>query len=295
MKTGLTIESASRYLRHLVGEIEGISPMVEGEESQAFAFTMGSDRFVLRVGDDLAGYEKDAYACRTFASLPIPEITQTGWLDPDHAYSISRFCDGITLQDAAPQIVDTLMPSLTTLWSALAEQPVKDGYGRFGTDGIAPHPSWRAFLEGGLTLPPDCSPGQADLLGEIRAEIIRLLPLCPEEHSLVHGDFGSNNVLIDPHQPVIEGLIDWDCAMYGDALFDIATAHFWRTWLPCMEISSRYWETHLADLPHYHARIRCYSLWTGFNEIAADIAVHERAMIPWLEHRCRQILDHSNR
>ena len=53
---------------------------------------------------------------------------------------------------------------------------------------------------------------------------LKLIEYCPEEHKLVHGDFGSNNVLTDGQK--ITGVLDWDCALYGDPLFDVAGSFF---------------------------------------------------------------------
>lgn len=52
-----------------------------------------------------------------------------------------------------------------------------------------------------------------------------------DEHAegqvLVHGDFGPNNVLIDPETFAVTALLDWEFAHLGDAIEDLA----WCEWI----------------------------------------------------------------
>ena len=117
---------------------------------------------------------------------------------------------------------------------------------------------------------------------------MELAVYCPEERKLVHGDFGSNNVLADGRQ--ITAVIDWDNALYGDPLYDVAGAYFWSTWLMCMEKSARYWDTTLASLPSYRDRIQCYQLNVGLREIYDNACDGDVEMLAWLHVRCRELL-----
>jgi hygromycin-B 4-O-kinase len=116
-----------------------------------------------------------------------------------------------------------------------------------------------------------------------------LLGSCPEERKLVHGDFGSNNVLVDG--TAVTAVIDWDNAMYGDPLYDIATTHFWAPWLRCMQIADDYWQKELAEPPAFRERVQCYALHLGLIEFVGHSVPGQARMLAWLESRCRGLLD----
>jgi hygromycin-B 4-O-kinase len=114
------------------------------------------------------------------------------------------------------------------------------------------------------------------------------VPRCPETRRLVHGDFGSNNVLYADGR--ITAVLDWDSAKYGDPLLDIAGAYYWRTWLACMEALAAYSEERLGGLPNYRARIECYQLRVGLDEIYVHAAAGNRPELDWHQQRCVEIL-----
>lgn len=55
--------------------------------------------------------------------------------------------------------------------------------------------------------------------------------LLPGDHSpndvVVHGDFGPNNILLDPHDYAVTALLDWEFCAVGPAIGDIA----WCEWI----------------------------------------------------------------
>ncbi|SDK90739.1 Phosphotransferase enzyme family protein [Glycomyces sambucus] len=67
--------------------------------------------------------------------------------------------------------------------------------------------------------------------GVMRAcgEVLRLMLAAPAPPgtSLVHGDFGPNNVLVDPETFTVTAVLDWEFSSYGDALTDLA----WCEWI----------------------------------------------------------------
>ena len=56
---------------------------------------------------------------------------------------------------------------------------------------------------------------------------IELPPGAPRGAVLVHGDFGPNNVLIDPATFEVTAVLDWEFAAVGDAVVDVA----WCEWI----------------------------------------------------------------
>jgi hygromycin-B 4-O-kinase len=115
----------------------------------------------------------------------------------------------------------------------------------------------------------------------------RLAEESPEERRLVHGDFGSNNVLCDAGR--ITGVIDWSEAMVGDPLYDVANILFWRTWLDCMEQQCRYFEIHEPQRLADRKRLRCYQLHIGLVTLFEAARDGDRAVVDWAMQRCRDV------
>jgi hygromycin-B 4-O-kinase len=112
---------------------------------------------------------------------------------------------------------------------------------------------------------------------------------CPEERGLVHGDFGSNNVLA--HEGRISAVVDWDCAMVGDPLYDVANTRFWATHLQCMRIQAEHFDRALGDLPGYRDRVVCYALRIGLEEASEARSDGDHALANWAATRCHELLD----
>ena len=303
MKTTLPPATLQAFLRDTVGAITELSPMTEGEESQAFSFRADGNAYVVRINRTLAGVRQDARAARHFASdmLPIPAVVQLGRIDAAHAFCIAEKAAGITLQDADEGAIGRALGPLTESWRAIGAIDLagSSGYGAIADDGNAPFESWSAYLLSIMDTDSDpwCHAAGVDrrLLRALSEEFRSLVPLCPAERALVHGDFGGNNVLIDADTGAITAVLDWECALYGDPLFDIAGAYFWRPWLRCMERAAEYWDTALGALPRYRERIACYQLRIGLSEIRANALDNDGAMVDWLQRRCRDVLDERGR
>ena len=110
---------------------------------------------------------------------------------------------------------------------------------------------------------------------------------------LVHGDFGSNNVLAEGEH--ITGVVDWSEALIGDPLYDVANIFFWRTWLPCMEQQAQFFEAHPLKLPNWKERVLCYQLRIGLSEVLANAFDRRDKTVFWALRRCEQIVCAINR
>jgi hypothetical protein len=125
------------------------------------------------------------------------------------------------------------------------------------------------------------------LLKELITAFTSLAKHCPEERYLVHGDFGSNNVLTDGRS--ITAVLDWDEAKYGDPLFDVATAYFWSSWLDCMAAQAAYYNACLSAIPGYQERIVCYQLRIGLAEVYDNVMHQNWKMARWAAKRSAEI------
>ena len=175
---------------------------------------------------------------------------------------------------------------------AAADVGETHGFGRFDTTGIGPYARWDYFL----TSVTDAQQydwtragfsAHASTVQAMLRLVEQLAPQCPEERRLIHGDFGSYNVLTDGHQ--ITAIIDWDLAMYGDPLYDVANLLFWKeeNLQPLIE---RVVGQH-CTVPRWYERMFCYQLRIGLQEIYENVMGASPTDITWLMKRCAALVE----
>lgn len=264
--------------------VSELSALAEGEDSRAFAFRAETGAFVARFNNSAAGFEKDRTAHRHFAGpdLPIPAIVLIDATGLGSYLCVSERLPGDTLQAlpkggayaygaAVCQLLDALK-SVDEAKLAGLDSAAQQSWPDFVTAvsrwdwGIAGGYSVREFIE------PVCRIG-SDL---------------PEHRSLVHGDFGSNNVLVA--NGAVTGLLDWSEAMIGDALYDVANILFWRPWLDCMEQQCRYFEVEAPARLVEQDTLFCYQLRIGLETLHAALREGDRRTAAWAHRRCETLL-----
>jgi hygromycin-B 4-O-kinase len=284
--TGVDAEGALRFLReHLGSDILDVEVVGAGAWSQCFGFVYGGRDLVVRFGDHVDDFEKDRRAS-AFAgpALPVPMVTEIGEA-LDSWFAISTRAFGEPLELLSPTDWHAVVPGL---FAALDEIRTVDisattGFGGWGGNGHAPHPSWAEFL---MAVDAD-TPGQrtfgwrrklaASPLGAepFRAGLVRLATLverCPDARHVVHADLINRNVLVDRGQ--ISAVFDWGCSIYGDFLYDIAWFEFWSPWHPVIAATDvrsrarRHYGSLGLDVEDLDERVRCYALHIGLDHLA---------------------------
>jgi hygromycin-B 4-O-kinase len=286
-------------LEDCMANISELTLIAQGEESQTYRFRSGIQTYVMRLNRAVEGFEKDAFAYRRFArpNLPIPEIIRIGQID-DHFYCISENMSGVTLQDLHPQDVPPILGPTAQILNVIAESDLDDmiGFGPFNARGAGNYESWRDFLMSvadphqydWAAVDPLVDLVDMDIVNRLLERLEGLVVHCPETRGLVHGDFGSNNVLTDGRR--ITGVIDWSEASIGDPLYDVANIFFWRTWLDCMQQQARYFEAHLAGFPKLSDRLLCCQLRIGLAEIYLNAIERKTDALAWSTSRCRELI-----
>jgi hygromycin-B 4-O-kinase len=167
------------------------------------------------------------------------------------------------------------------------------GGGPFDDRGAAPFQSWRDWLLS--IMDPVCSDlpimsgvTNRKLLDLVLPRFAALTENCPEVRKLVHGDFGSNNVLAEGE--CITSVLDWSEAMIGDPAYDIANVLFWRTWLPCMEELAAWFERAGTIDRTGRKRLLCYALRIGLREVYENVRDGNHGMGGWALNRCNELL-----
>ncbi|MBN8953136.1 MULTISPECIES: aminoglycoside phosphotransferase family protein [unclassified Rhizobium] len=279
-----------------LGAISQWSAVSQGEESQAFGIHIGGESLILRINRVADGFRKDAFCARRFASsaLPIPEVLSIGVAD-QRAYCVSRRASGLTLQDLSVAALPAVVAPVARLLRVMAESPLAgtQGFGCFDDRGTGKHASWRDFL----AMIADRRQYDWDSVDTVIGagwsdryldRLMSLVLQCPEIRGLVHGDFGSNNVLVDG--AVITGVIDWSEALFGDPLFDVANIFFWRPWLACMEAQARYFEEYEPEAMGDPLVLSCYQLRIGLQQVYEAAQGGSRQELLWAMARCETLL-----
>ncbi|KRE11688.1 hypothetical protein ASE66_24555 [Bosea sp. Root483D1] len=286
------------FLNRMFSEVGNIVQLKEGEESRAFAFKARDGEYVLRLNGHIEDFRKDAYVYQNFTSaeLPVPKIVSVGAFDQDLSYCVSRRAPGITLQDLNEASLSAVLTPVAEVLSAISSiEPEQIGFGPFGSDGVGRFASWRSFV---LAVADPMQYDWAALgLGEKAKVVARALEFLlssasqySDEHRLVHGDFGSNNVLSEGGR--ITGVIDWSEALIGDPLYDLANIFFWRPWLTCMEHQARYFEHRDPALVRAQ-RFLGYQLRIGLEQLYQSALNGECEDAEWALLRCETISDLS--
>jgi len=244
-----------------------LTGIVEGEESQAHAFHHADGEFIIRVNRSATGFRKDDWAHSTLRELmPIPEVIHIGRVDENHHYCVTTRLPGDIIQDITDvERLTALAPIVTETLERLnaANLSHMDGYGDFDPDtGATGHRHWRDVILDLAHTELDHPPADIDAttVDRLRDTVTALAADLPEHRHLVHGDFGANNLLVRDGR--VTGVLDWESAMIGDPLYDLANTRLWAPFLPCMRSHADYAEARLTDTDAPH-RIRCYLLAIG--------------------------------
>jgi hygromycin-B 4-O-kinase len=282
----VTTSLAAAFLaRHVGPGVSTVIPLTHGEWSRAYAFSHDARDYIVRfsaLGED---FRKDRLALRFAApSLPIPAIVEIGETDGGF-YAISERVPGGFLDDLDETGMRAMLPSLFAALDAMRETDLAGttGYGIWGADGHAPHPTWRtALLDIANDRPGDrihgwreqlaASPVGSGPFDEAYERLRTLSEHSPEERHLIHSDLLNFNVLVkDAH---ISGVIDWGCAMYGDFLYDLAWFAFWAPWYPAWRgidfvatARQHYADTGIA-VPNFAQRLTCCQIHIGLAGMA---------------------------
>lgn len=113
----------------------------EGIESHAFRFEVDKEIFVLRINPSARGFEKDRWAHVVVGRrVPVPRVVDFGMLDAAHAYCITEWVPGVTLEDLPLWEAEIVVDDVREVWSEIATCGVEavDGFGDFDADGSAP-------------------------------------------------------------------------------------------------------------------------------------------------------------
>lgn len=241
---------------------------------------------------------KEIYVYRQFAApqIPIPPIRYTGTLGTLH-YAISDRMPGTPSDQLAKAEYERAIPAIMGTLDAIHRQDVSDtaGYGLFDSQGAGQWPSWRAYLAsireeedetdfyGRWHVLFETTFLEHDFWFRLYDQMVRLLPFCPEERYLLHGDYGYNNLLIADGR--VTAVLDWGDARYGDPLFDV---QWLASWLGPWDFPGRfraYYRETGRSMPDYEERSQCYMAYIALDGLRFFAKANNYQAYQQVKHR----------
>jgi hygromycin-B 4-O-kinase len=259
--------------------IEDLAVVSGGQIAQTYGFSAGGERYILRFTQHMgANLDKELFIQRLLVAspVPIPPILHVGRFGDLH-YAISRRMPGALLTALPPDAFEDVFPALLQTLDDIHAVDVSatSGFGIFGDNGVGVFLSWRASLAFIREEEPDwdfygkwhtlfeTTFLERDVWDGIYSRMTELLEVCPEDRSLVHGNYGFGNVLaVDAR---ITAVLDWLDAKYGDFLFDVAWLDFWSAPLNVCGRFATYYAERGISMPHYAERILCYQCYIALD------------------------------
>jgi hygromycin-B 4-O-kinase len=297
---GLDISALAKEL--LGSDRVVLSPVqTEGMETHAYRVA-GSGRVgCLRVSRSTWGFAKDQWAHEMLGDrVPVPRIWELGVLDDKCAFCLSEWMPGQTLQDLTTTEVERALPAVFDAWSVIASWDVENisGCGDFDAETqLALYGTWHEALRAPALKATSWESAWTEPRSRQLAELLdtynALVGHCPDERRLVHGDWGSNNLLVADGR--VTAVLDWENAAIGDPFYDVAT-RFWTTWPPvttCMMLQTAYCDALFDDQPGYRDRARCYDLHHGLHSIDAALADGDHTFADWAFRRSLELVQQT--
>ena len=264
--------------------------MNEGEESRAFAFEVGEEAYVVRVNAAAESFEMDRLIGDALCGgpIPVPVVVLVTPLDGGGFACVSRRLPGETLQALPQGGAFAYGPAVAHVLNQLAS-PNSSIADRLATSPLmAQQESWPDFVAAVTRLDwTQADSGARRSVDQWTNLVAGCVARLPQRLGLVHGDFGSNNVLVS--SGAVSGVLDWSEARIGDPLYDVANILFWRSWLDCMEQQSRYFEQQESWRLVERDALGCYQLRIGLMTLHEAFAEGNSRLIAWTMRRCATI------
>ena len=93
----------------------------------------------------------------------------------------------------------------------------------------------------------------------------------------------------------VAAVFDWQCAMYGDFLYDVAWFTFWSAWYPVLaavdfrDAVRNHHRSIGLDVADFDERVRCYEIHIGLGAMRYDAFVGNWAHLDWTARRTLEL------
>lgn len=273
LKPEMIALDASSVLFTIHGDgVKDVEPIEMGELSRVFRYTFDAKRYVVQFRASDESFRKADVVHRLFGTvLPVPRVVARGD-SSGLKYCITELIEGVPASSVVKSGDEPVVAEIVEFLirkNAIAIAPER-GFGGISSDGTAPDASWSNALRSVFREPTAgayenwtelFATGALDrpLFSDGLAAMSELLNRAPAQPYLVHGDFHLGNMIVDGER--VNGIVDWEFAMYGDFVFDVATMEFWN---PALGFAARVLESLRRvgeDPPHFTDRLTCYEMY----------------------------------
>lgn len=272
-KLDMDINQAEEILKEIFEQsVAKVSYIEMGQLSKVFSFEVKDKSYVVHFRKNNESFDKADFIYKAHGNkLPIPQVIKNGKID-EIFFSISTKATGKPISSySAPElniIIKDLAKHFTNM-SHIDIEPSK-GFGMIRPSGMASNKSWRdvlgeffkedqeGFYKNWTSLYTE-SFLEKSLFQEGYSAIMELAKYSPDKPSLVHGDFHLGNMLSNGNK--VTGIVDWELAMYGDFMFDLAVLHLWTPHLDFPQKVRNLWLETENDIIHFEERLRCHMLF----------------------------------
>ena len=293
MKTQYNENEIFEIIKGIYPQAVNIHKMKEGLVSQTYYFENIDTSLVFQISKDMEGYKKENYVFQTFSNkIPVKNILNIDKYQDNIYFCISEYIDAKRLHDLSENEMNNNIIYIMNILKLLQNIDIDHdkGFGYFNSKGNAPYNTWNDFIQAVFNKKNYnwnlFSKRTNEIVNNVLNEIKKYCYILDNRKSLVHGDFGSYNVLIDKKKIY---LIDWGLGLYGDPLYEIANIIFWNE--KCLHsLISNIMEEYIKDKIS-RIKIYIYLLRTGLEEIYMNKKNNVGANIEWLENRIEEIID----
>lgn len=242
-----------------------LSLIASGEISTAYSFGIDTKKYVLRLADRNNGFINDSFIAKNFSSpqLFIPATLFLGQLDNKY-YSITQKCSGRLIENLDYNHRLNLLANFIKITHLFHSLPLESnvGFGPINMQGNGSFLSWSEYLLSQTPVASELWP--SGYFYKLQRQISNKLTILPSLRSLIHGDYGFNNVFAQRGK--ISGVIDWSDVKYGDFVYDIAYLSFWSKSLDYSKLFFNYYLSQKTlNLNHYFTRFQIYTIHLGID------------------------------
>ena len=307
------LDAATKFLIERFGDtIADVVPAPrQGMWSSTFFFRDGARELVLRFADAAWNFEKDRFFSRySSPDLPIPRVFTIGAAPDGTHFAVSERAHGVFLEELDAPALERALPALFRALDAMRAADLSTSSG-FGAP-LRTYDGERATWHDVLLAVAEDEPALADnpVRGwwkhlERRPDAVRTfrdayaamtsrLDACPEARHLFHGDLLYGNALLDGDR--VSAVFDWQCACYGDFLYDLAWLTFWAPWYPgfaavdVRAAARRHYDTIDLDVPDFDTRMLCYELHIGLAHLGYHAWREEWVEMEGTAARIREVM-----
>ncbi|MBS4219831.1 phosphotransferase [Bacillus sp. FJAT-49711] len=299
-KLDMDLTTAITIIQNIINDsVSHVEAINFGELSKVFSYNNKGKDYIIHFNKNGERFIKDEYLYEKLSKLgiPIPRIERNGKFN-DLAFSISEKASGQSLVAYPENKVRKVLPSLAIEYKKMTEILLDstEKYGAIDHNGEAVFDTWQQYIESFFQRNQEGfwkdwyalfehSFLEKEVFDYYYEMMMELSLSTPKEKYLVHGDFHLGNIISDGKD--ITAIVDWEMAMYGDFMFDIANLHFWAPQLQIPQVFLAAWDD--EGIPNFRERLKCGMLFKGIDGLRFFAKKEDKAAYEMIKNKLSSI------